>query len=173
VPHASNWCRAGSEVRIVSDLDKPVGPLFSSLGLDRYSAHIGGARSLRTVDATDGPYADLSEAQHEQSRQGSQDLPISLRGLRVVRPNQVWCANVTDLPIWRGFLYLVAIMDRYTRKVLAWRISNTLEAGFYVYALNEALHKYGLPEIMNTARAASSHLLRGQIRYGDLTCASP
>jgi len=99
--------------------------------------------------------------------------PYLLRGLRVVRPNQVWCANVTDLPIWRGFLYLVAIMDWYTRKVLAWRISNTLEAGFYVDALNEALHKYGLPEIMNTARAASSHLLRGQIRYGDLTCASP
>ena len=56
----------------------------------------------------------------------------------------------------RGFLYLVAIMDWLTRKVLAWRISNTLEADFCVEALNEAIHKFGPPEIMNTSRAASS-----------------
>ena len=76
--------------------------------------------------------------------------PYLLRGLRVDRPNQVWCADITYLPMRRGFLYLVAIMDWHTRKVLAWRISNTLEAGFCVDALNEAFHKYGLPEIMNT-----------------------
>jgi len=69
---------------------------------------------------------------------------------RVERPNQVWCADITYLPMRRGFLYLVAVMDWYTRKVLAWRISNTLEADFCVEALNEAIHKFGPPEIMNT-----------------------
>ena len=65
-------------------------------------------------------------------------------------PNQVWCADITYLPMRKGFLYLVAIMDWFTRKVLAWRISNTLEADFCVEALNEAVHKFGTPEIMNT-----------------------
>ena len=64
-------------------------------------------------------------------------------GLRVERPNQVWCADITYLPMRRGFLYLVAIMDWFTRKVLAWRISNTLEADFCVEALNEAIHRFG------------------------------
>jgi transposase InsO family protein len=61
-----------------------------------------------------------------------------LGGLRVDRPNQVWCADITYLPMRRGFLYLVAIMDWFTRKVLAWRVSNTPEANFCVEALSEA-----------------------------------
>jgi putative transposase len=73
-----------------------------------------------------------------------------LGGLRVERPNQVWCAEITYIPMRRGLLYLVVIMDCYTRKVLAWRISNTLEADFCVEASNEAIHKFGPPEIMNT-----------------------
>lgn len=60
------------------------------------------------------------------------------------------CSDITYLPMRRGFLYLVAIMDWHTRKVLSWRISNTLEADFCVEALNEAIHKFGPPEIMNT-----------------------
>ncbi len=60
------------------------------------------------------------------------------------------CADITYLPMRRGFLYMVAIMDWHTRKVLAWRISNTLDAAFCVDALNEAIHKFGPPEIMNT-----------------------
>ena len=70
------------------------------------------------------------------------------------RPNQVWCADITYLPMRKGFLYLVAIMDWFTRKVLAWRISNTLEAEFCLEALNEAIHKFGPPEIMNTDQAS-------------------
>ena len=76
--------------------------------------------------------------------------PDLLGGLRIDRPNQVWCADITYIPMRKGFLYLVAIMDWCTRKVLAWRISNTLEADFCVEALNEAIHKFGAPEIMNT-----------------------
>jgi len=81
---------------------------------------------------------------------GHKIWPYLLRGLRVERPNQVWAVDITYLPMRRGFLYLVAIMDWFTRKVLAWRISNTLEADFCVEALNEAIHKFGAPEIMNT-----------------------
>ena len=81
---------------------------------------------------------------------GHKIYPYLLRGLRVDRPNQAWCADITYLPMRRGFLYLVAIMDWHTRKVLACRISNTLEADFCVEALNEAIHKSGPPEIMNT-----------------------
>jgi len=68
----------------------------------------------------------------------------------VDRPKQVWCSDITYLPMRRGFLYLVAIMDWHTRKFLSWRISNTLEAHFCVEALCEAIHKFGRPEIINT-----------------------
>lgn len=81
---------------------------------------------------------------------GHKTYPYLLGGLRIDRPNQVWCADITYLPMRKGFLYLVAIMDWFTRKVLAWRISNTLEAEFCLEALNEAIHKFGAPEIMNT-----------------------
>jgi putative transposase len=78
----------------------------------------------------------------------------------VDRPNQVWAADITYLPMRRGFLYLVAIIDWFTRKVLAWRISNTLEADFCVEALNEAVHKFGVPEIMNYRPGQPVHVLR-------------
>ena len=76
--------------------------------------------------------------------------PYLLKGTVIDRPNQVWCADITYIPVRRGFLYLVAIMDWATRKVLAWRLSNTMHAGFCVVALEEALAKYGPPEIVNT-----------------------
>jgi putative transposase len=76
--------------------------------------------------------------------------PYLLNGLDINRSNQVWCADITYIPIKRGFLYLVAIMDWYSRKVLSWRISNTMDAGFCVEALEEAITHYGKPEIFNT-----------------------
>ncbi len=85
---------------------------------------------------------------------GHKTYPYLLRGLRVERPNQVWCADITYLPMKRGFLYLIAIMDWFTRKVLAWRISNTYEAEFCVEALNEAIDRFGAPDIMNTDRGS-------------------
>ena len=85
-----------------------------------------------------------------KAAKGHRIYPYLLGGLRVERPNQVRCADITYLPMHRGFLYLVAIMDWFTRKVLGWRISNTLEVDFCVEALNEAIHRFGPPEIMNT-----------------------
>ena len=75
--------------------------------------------------------------------------PYLLRNGRITRPNQVWAADITYLPMARGFLYLVAVMDWHSRYVLAWRLSNTLEAGFCAEALEEALGK-GQPEVFNT-----------------------
>lgn len=76
--------------------------------------------------------------------------PYLLRDLAITEPDQVWCADITYLPMRRGFLYLVAIMDWHSRKVLAWRLSNTLEAAFCVEALEEALARHGPPAIFNT-----------------------
>ncbi|MEY9752292.1 transposase InsO family protein [Bradyrhizobium japonicum] len=70
--------------------------------------------------------------------------------MTIDRPNQVWAADITYLPIGRGFLYLVAIIDWASRAVLAWRLSNTMDVSFCVAALEEALATYGTPEIFNT-----------------------
>lgn len=76
--------------------------------------------------------------------------PYLLKGMAIDRPNQAWCADITYIPVRHGFLYLVAIMDWATRKVLSWRLSNTMHASFCIEALEEAMAKYGPPEIMNT-----------------------
>ena len=76
--------------------------------------------------------------------------PYLLKGIEIDRPNQVWCADITYIPVQRGFLYLVAIMDWATRHVLSWRLSNTMDARFCIDALNAALADYGNPEISNT-----------------------
>jgi putative transposase len=76
--------------------------------------------------------------------------PYLLRNLPITRVNQVWAADITYIPMAHGFLYLVAIMDWYSRHVLSWRLSNTLESSFCVDALEAALSRYGKPEIFNT-----------------------
>ena len=76
--------------------------------------------------------------------------PYLLRNVTVNRPDQVWCADITYIPMRRGFLYMVAIMDWHSRKVLSWRLSNTMESSFCVEALEEALARYGNPGIFNT-----------------------
>ena len=81
---------------------------------------------------------------------GHNTYPYLLWGLRIDRPNQVWCTDISYLPMRHGFLYLVVIMDWATRKVLALRISNTYEAEFLVEAFNEAVRRFGAPEIMNS-----------------------
>ena len=76
--------------------------------------------------------------------------PYLLRGLSIDRPNQVWCADITYIPMAKGFVYLVAVMDWYSRRVLAWRMSITMESDFCVEALQEAVARHGQPEIFNT-----------------------
>ena len=76
--------------------------------------------------------------------------PYLLRGLTISRPNQAWATDITYIPMARGFAYLVAIIDWYSRRVLAWRLSNTLDTGFCLEALRDALTRFGRPTIFNT-----------------------
>jgi putative transposase len=76
--------------------------------------------------------------------------PYLLRGLAIDRPNQVWCADITYIPLAKGFVYLVAVMDWFSRRVLAWRLSIGMETGFCVEALQDALDRHGSPEIFNS-----------------------
>ncbi len=100
-------------------------------------------RLMRLVPIYQEPNTSKKHPQHKV-------YPYLLRKLPITRPNQVWCVDITYIPMRRGFLYLVAIMDWYSRKVLSWRLSNSMEAGFCVEALKEAIAKYGKPGIMNS-----------------------
>jgi putative transposase len=97
--------------------------------------------------------------------------PYLLGGLSITRVNQVWCADITYIPMARGFLYLVAIMDWHSRAVLAWQLSNTLGADFCVEALEEAVARYGKPEIFNTdqGRQFTSTEFTGVLERGGIT----
>src|SRR4051812_2476114 len=82
---------------------------------------------------------------------GHKIYPHLLRGMTIDRPNQVWAMDITYVPMARGFVYLAAVVDWFSRRVLSWRVSITLEAAFCVEALEEALARHGRPEIFNTA----------------------
>ena len=99
--------------------------------------HLVNEKRIRRLMRLMGLMPIYQKPNTSKAAKGHKIYPYLLRGLRVDQPNQVWCADITYLPMRRGFLYLVAIMDWHTRKVLAWRISNTLEAEFCVDALNE------------------------------------
>jgi len=81
-------------------------------------------------------------------------FPYLLRGMRIDRVNQVWAADITYIPMAHGFVYLVAIIDWYSRRVLAWQLSTTMETDFCVRALRQALSRYGQPDIFNTDQGA-------------------
>ncbi|WP_223429000.1 IS3 family transposase [Tateyamaria pelophila] len=100
-------------------------------------------RLMRLVPIYQEPNTSKKHPQHKI-------WPYLLRNVVIDRPNQVWCADITYIPMRRGFLYLVAIMDWYSRKVLAWRMSNSMDAEFCVEALKEALATHGTPEVFNT-----------------------
>ncbi|WP_245736442.1 IS3 family transposase [Roseovarius lutimaris] len=100
-------------------------------------------RLMRLVPIYQEPNTSKKHPQHKI-------WPYLLRNVVIDRPNQVWCADITYIPMRRGFLYLVAIMDWYSRKVLAWRLSNSMDADFCVEALKEALAKHGTPDIFNS-----------------------
>jgi len=116
----------------------------------RNEGHLVNEKRIRRLMRLMGLMPIYQKPNTSKAAKGHKTYPYLLRGLQVGRPNQVWAADITYLPMRKGFLYLVAIIDWHTRKVLAWRISNTLEADFCVEALDEAIHRFGKPEIMNT-----------------------
>ena len=96
--------------------------------------------------------------------------PYLLRKLCIDHPNQVWAADISYLPLEKGFMYLVAIIDWHSRKILSWRISNTMESDFCVEALKEAIHNFGCPEIFNTDQGSqfSSDAFTGVLKSNEI-----
>jgi putative transposase len=128
-------------------------PFYGSRRMTKYLCSCGYAVNRKRVQRllqklglagmAPGPNTSKPHPQHKL-------YPYLLRGLDIVRPNQVWSTDITYIRLRHGFVYLVAIIDWYSRKVLAWRLSNTLDAGFCVDGLEEAIKNFGVPEIFNT-----------------------
>jgi putative transposase len=116
----------------------------------RAQAHAVNRKRVRRLMRKMGIAALGPKPRTSKPAPGHKIFPYLLRGLVIERPNQVWCADITYIPIGRGFLYLVAIMDWASRAVLAWRLSNTMDVSFCISALEEALSRFGTPEIFNT-----------------------
>ena len=112
--------------------------------------HDIGRRHVRTLMQRMGIEALYRKPRTSIPARGAQIYPYLLNGLTIDRPNQVWASDISYLPMAHGFLYLVAILDVASRKVLAWRLSNTMRTDFCVEALEEAMSKYGVPDIFNT-----------------------
>ena len=128
-------------------------PFFGSRQIAAYLRREGivmGRHRVRRLMAKMGLEAIYKRPRTSKPHPQHPVYPYLLRKMQIDRPNQVWCADITFVPVRNGFLYLVAIMDWATRKVLSWRLSNTMHADFCVDALNEAIAKHGPPEIMNT-----------------------
>lgn len=113
-----------------------------------------GRRHVTTLMQQMGIEASYRKPRTSLAARGAQIYPYLLGSLAIERPNQVWSADVTYLPMAHGFQYLIAILDVASRKVLSWRLSNTMTADFCVEALQEALKRYGTPEIFNTDQGA-------------------
>jgi putative transposase len=109
-----------------------------------------GRRHVRTLMIRMGIEALYPKPNTSRRREGSQIYPYLLRNLEIRHSNHVWAADITYIPLNRGFAYLFAVMDWYSRRVLSWRLSNTLTADFCVEAVKEAFERYGKPEIFNT-----------------------
>jgi putative transposase len=109
-----------------------------------------GRRHVATLMKRMGIEAICRRRNTSKPAPGHKIYPYLLRGVKVERPNQVWACDITYIPMARGFVYLVAIVDWATRRVLSHRVSITMEAGFCVEALEEAIGKYSKPEIFNT-----------------------
>lgn len=119
-------------------------------GLLRQEGHEVGRLHVSTLMKQMGIEAIYRRPNTSKPAPGHKIYPYLLRKLAVTRPNQVWAMDITYIPMARGFVYLVAVVDWFTRRVLSWRVSITLEAEFCIEALKEAMVRYGKPEIMNT-----------------------
>jgi putative transposase len=104
-------------------------------------------KTLGLVGMAPGPNTSKAHPQHKL-------YPYLLRGVDITQPNQVWSTDITYIRLPRGFVYLVAIIDWYSRRVLSWRISNTMDTSFCIDCLEEAIKIYGVPEIFNTDQGA-------------------
>jgi putative transposase len=121
-------------------------------------------RQLGLAGMAPGPNTSKPHPEHKV-------YPYLLRGVSVTRPNQVWSTDITYCRLPGGFMYLTAVIDWYSRKALAWRLSNSMESSFCVECLEEALRKYGVPEIFNSDQGAqftSDVFIRALTKYPTL-----
>jgi putative transposase len=109
-----------------------------------------GRRHVTTLMRRMGLEAIYRRPNTSKPAPGHRIYPYLLRGLTIERPNQVWATDITYIPMARGFVYLAAVMDWFARRILAWRLSNTMEASFCIDAVEEALAEYGPPRIFNS-----------------------
>jgi putative transposase len=109
-----------------------------------------GRRHVKTLMRRMGIEALYRRVRTTKPEPGHKVYPYLLRGLEIVRPNQVWAMDITYIPMAKGFVYLAVVLDWFSRRVLSWRLSITMEASFCVAALEEALARHGKPEICNT-----------------------
>ena len=122
----------------------------------RRGGHIVGCKRVRRLMARMGLAAIYQRPKTTVRHPQHRIYPYLLRDMAIERPDQVWCADITYIPMRKGFLYLVVIMDWFSRRVLTWRLSNTMELDFCIEALEEAMVRFGKPLIFNTDQAASS-----------------
>jgi len=121
-------------------------------------------QTLGLAGMAPGPNTSKPHPQHKI-------YPYLLRGVDIIRPNQVWSTDITYIRLPRGFVYLVAIIDWYSRKILSWRLSNTMDAGFCADCLEEAIKAYGTPEIFNSDQGSqfTSDTFTGVLINNDVT----
>jgi len=128
-------------------------PWYGSRQMARHLRRLGtcvGRKRVRRLMRLMGLQAIYQKPRTSDPHPDHRIYPYLLRGLTIDRPGHVWCTDITYIPMRRGFLYLVAIMDWASRKVLSWRLSNTMDVDFCVEALEEALARHGKPEIFNS-----------------------
>jgi putative transposase len=125
-----------------------------------------GRRHVRTLMRRMAIEAIYRKPNTSKPAPGHRIYPYLLRGVAITRPNQVWSTDITYIPMARGFVYLVAVVDWFSRRVLAWRLSITLDVSFCIEALEEALSKYDKPEIFNTDQGSqfTSEAFTGRLK---------
>ena len=131
-------------------IDYPFAGSRMLCGLLNHEGLAAGRKHVATLMKKMGICALYRKPNTSKPETGHKIYPYLLRQMKVQRPNQVWAMDISYIPMARGFLYLAAVIDWFTRRVLAWRVSITLETSFCVEALEEALEKYHNPDIFNT-----------------------
>ena len=138
-------------------------PWYGSRQMVRHLRRLGhevGRKLVKRLMATMGLEAVYQRPKTTVANPEHKIWPYLLRNKVIDQPNQVWCADITYIPMRHGFLYLVAVMDWASRKVLSWRLSNTMDVEFCMEALQEALTTYGRPDIFNTDQGSQFTSLR-------------
>jgi putative transposase len=143
-------------------LDYPFAGSRMLAGLLKADGHKAGRLHVATLMKRMGIAAIYRRPNTSKPAPGHKIFPYLLRKLPVTRPNQVWAMDITYIPMARGFVYLAAVMDWFSRKVLAWRVSITMDKAFCIEAVEEALARYGRPDISARCAASSRQYRPGQ-----------